>query len=111
MKLKPEIKQFIKDNLHLIDTDDWDTFWGLVKEEEGITQGVVRDIIFKGVHYEINVDSEIGITFLVQTTQHFAVGTKVGIRVAPDNIQIMHKPESDDEMVIDKDKQVQWVPV
>ena len=76
----------------------------LVKEEEGITKGVVRDIIFKGVHYEINVDSEIGITFLVQTTQHFAVGTKVGIRVAPDNIQIMHKPESDDEMVIDKDK-------
>ena len=76
----------------------------LVKEEEGITKGVVRDIIFKGVHYEINVDSEIGITFLVQTTQHFAVGTKVGIRVAPDNIQIMHTPESDDEMVIDKDK-------
>ena len=35
MKLKPEIKQFIKDNLNLIDADDWNTFWGLVKEEEG----------------------------------------------------------------------------
>lgn len=75
----------------------------LVKEEDGLTKGVVRDIIFKGVHYEINVDSEIGITFLVQTTQHFAVGTKVGVRVLPENIQIMHKPQSEDEMVIDKE--------
>lgn len=75
----------------------------LVKEEEGLTTGVVRDIIFKGVHYEINVDSAIGITFLVQTTQHFEVGTRVGIRVLPYNIQIMHKPQSEDEMVIDKE--------
>lgn len=75
----------------------------LVNVEDGITTGVVRDIIFKGVHYEINVDSEAGITFLVQTTQCYEVGAKVGITVDPDNIHIMHKPHSEDEKIIEKD--------
>ena len=44
MKLKPEIKQFIKDNLHLIDTDDWRTFWGLVENEEGKIFEDMQDI-------------------------------------------------------------------
>ena len=46
MKLKPEIKQFIKDNLHLIDTDDWDAFWGLVEEEGKIFKDMldVKDL-------------------------------------------------------------------
>ena len=69
----------------------------------GITHGIVRSIVFKGVHWEIRVESEIGITFLVQTTEHFAVGTKVGISVDPYNIQIMNKPAREDEQVFDKD--------
>ena len=46
MKLKPEIKQFIKDNLHLIDTDNWDAFWGLVEEEGKIFKDMldVKDL-------------------------------------------------------------------
>lgn len=71
----------------------------IVAPENGITTGTVKDIIFKGVHYEINIDCEIGVTFLVHSTQDYPVGSKVGIRVIPDNIQIMHKPVSEDEEV------------
>jgi len=71
--------------------------------DDGQTTGIVTSIVFKGVHYEIHVDSEIGIDFLVQTTEHHAVGSKVGISVDPDNIQIMHKPVSADEQVFKDD--------
>lgn len=76
----------------------------LVEPDQGITTGVVHDIIFKGVHYEIQVDSAIGIRFLVHTTRSYAPNTPVGIRVIPDNIQIMHKPVSEDEEIINKDR-------
>jgi spermidine/putrescine transport system ATP-binding protein len=71
---------------------------------EGRVSGEVVSIIFKGVHYEIQVKSDIGITFLVQTTQNFPVGSKVGINVIPDNFQIMHKPQSEDEEIMNKDE-------
>lgn len=71
---------------------------------KGQTHGTVRSIVFKGVHWEIRVESEIGITFLVQTTEHFDVGSHVGISVDPYNIQIMHKPLREDERVFDKDE-------
>ncbi len=75
----------------------------LSENGEGVTKGIVRSIIFKGVHYEIDVESDIGISFLVHTTKHFAKGTQVGINVIPYNIQIMHKPASIDEEKIDAD--------
>ncbi len=68
----------------------------LVKPEEGTIQGVVSHLIFKGVHYEMEVMAN-GFEWLVHSTQMFPVGTKVGIRVNPYNIQIMNKPESEDE--------------
>lgn len=68
--------------------------------EGGHTTGIVTSIIFKGVHYEIQVESAIGICFLVQTTQNFPVGSHVGINVIPDNFQIMHKPQSEDEEIL-----------
>ena len=71
--------------------------------ETGQTTGTVTSIIFKGVHYEIQVESAIGINFMVQTTLCFPVGSFVGIRVIPDNFQIMHKPQSEDEQILDKD--------
>lgn len=76
----------------------------LVMPESGQTTGVVRDVIFKGVHYEITVDSKLKLPILVQTTKEFKPGDKVGMCVAPDNIHIMHKPFSDDERVINKEK-------
>lgn len=38
--------------------------------------------------------------WLVQSTKMVPVGTKVGIKVDPFNIQIMKKPESEDEEAI-----------
>ena len=68
----------------------------LVKPEEGIIDGVVTHLIFKGVHYEMEVMAN-GYEWLVHSTDCFPVGTKVGISVDPFDIQIMNKPESEDE--------------
>jgi len=67
----------------------------LVKPNEGLIQGVVTHLIFKGVHYEMEVEAN-NFTWLVQSTEMFPVGTFVGIQVDPFNIQIMKKPESED---------------
>lgn len=68
----------------------------LVKPEEGTISGEVTHIIFKGVHYEMEVIAN-GFEWLVHSTDMFPVGTKVGIKVDPFDIQIMNKPESEDE--------------
>ena len=65
----------------------------------GILQGTVSHIIFKGVHYEMEVMAN-GFEWLVQSTRMFPVGTQVGLSVDPYNIQIMNKPASEDEEAI-----------
>ena len=69
----------------------------LVKPEDGTLQGVVTHLIFKGVHYEMEVTTPDGYEWLVHSTDMFPVGQKVGIHVDPFDIQIMNKPESEDE--------------
>lgn len=68
----------------------------LVKPDEGTIKGIVSHLIFKGVHYEMEVTAN-GYEWLVHSTSLFPVGTEVGIKVDPFNIQIMNKPESEDE--------------
>ena len=68
----------------------------LVAPGEGIIDGVVTHLIFKGVHYEMEVQAN-GYEWLVQSTRMRSVGTQVGIKVDPYNIQIMNKPASEDE--------------
>ena len=75
----------------------------LVAPENGTIQGVVTHLIFKGVHYEMEVTTN-GFEWLVHSTGMFPVGTAVGIRVDPFNIQIMHKPESEDEEAVAVDE-------
>lgn len=67
----------------------------LVKPEEGIMEGVVTHLIFKGVHYEMEVLAN-NYEWLVHSTDMFPIGTEVGIKVDPFDIQIMKKPESED---------------
>ena len=67
-----------------------------VEPERGIIKGVVSHIIFKGVHWEMEVEAG-GFTWLVQSTNMTPVGTEVGIYVRPENIQVMHKPQTEDE--------------
>lgn len=71
----------------------------LVPIEEGIITGEVTHLIFKGVHYEMEVMAN-GFEWLVQSTRMHSVGSKVGIKVDPFNIQIMNKPASEDEEAV-----------
>lgn len=68
----------------------------LTNPEDGILKGTVTHLIFKGVHYEMEVMVN-GFEWLVHSTGMFPVGTEVGIKVDPFNIQIMNKPASEDE--------------
>ena len=68
----------------------------LVKPEDGIITGRVTHLIFKGVHYEMEVVAN-GYTWLVHSTDMVPVGEEVGLWVNPFDIQIMNKPESEDE--------------
>lgn len=68
----------------------------LVKPEKGIITGRVTSLIFKGVHYEMEVMAN-GYEWLVWSTRLQAVGSEVGIKIEPSNIQVMHKPASEDE--------------
>ena len=72
----------------------------LVKPEDGTLCGVVTHLIFKGVHYEMEVTTPDGFEWLVHSTDMFPVGQKVGIHVDPFDIQIMNKPESEDEEAV-----------
>ena len=46
----------------------------LVKPEEGTLQGIVTHLIFKGVHYEMEVTTPDGYEWLVHSTDMFPVG-------------------------------------
>ena len=72
----------------------------LVKPGEGSLDGVVTHLIFKGVHYEMEVTTPNGFEWLVHSTDMFPVGQEVGIHVDPFDIQIMNKPASEDEEAI-----------
>ena len=71
----------------------------LVEPEQGTIRGKVVSLIFKGVHYEMEVEA-LGRNWLVHSTQMAPVGEEVGLFVDPFNIQIMKKPESEDEEAI-----------
>lgn len=75
----------------------------LVDVSQGIIEGVVTSILFKGVHYEMTAQAN-GLRWLIHSVNSAEVGGRVGIRVLPENIQIMHKPISKDEEVIKKDE-------
>lgn len=68
----------------------------LVPRGKGTLPGVVTNVIFKGVHYEMDVEAG-GYEWLVHSTRLKEVGSEVDISVDPFNIQVMNKPESEDE--------------
>ena len=62
----------------------------IVMAEEGMLTGQVESVTFKGVHYEIMVQSE-GYTWMVHSTAIAHVGDKVGMVIAPEDIHIMKR--------------------
>ena len=62
----------------------------IVSPEEAKITGTVRNITFKGVHYEILIETE-NRTYTVHTTDYAEVGRKVGLKLGPEDIHVMWK--------------------
>ena len=60
----------------------------ITEPEKGIITGTVTSVIFKGVHYEITVESGKN-EVVIQSTRKSEVGKKVGLTVEPEGIHIM----------------------
>lgn len=62
----------------------------LVGQADGVLEGKVKHVTFKGVHYEmlVEVDDDI---WMVHSTLKKDVGNVIGIRIDPENIHVMKK--------------------
>ena len=63
-----------------------------VDADQGHLRGTVTNITFKGMQYDIIVDFK-GFKWLIQTTDYQPVGTRVWIRLNPEDIHVMKKSE------------------
>lgn len=76
----------------------------IVPYGKGQWNGEIISKLFIGVHYEMLVQSEDGkVEWLLQNYDQHEVGEKIGMKVDPENIQIMHKPKSEAESAIEID--------
>ena len=62
----------------------------MTRPEDGIIRGTVISVIFKGMHYEITVQSGKN-EIVIQSVHSAKIGDSVGMTVDPDNIHIMIK--------------------
>ena len=58
----------------------------------GRPAGVVNDVIFKGVHFEMHVECE-GREWLIHSTRACTPGETIGMRIGPNEIHIMARSE------------------
>ena len=63
----------------------------IVSPSKGHITGMVQDVIFKGVHYEMRILDGEGFLWKVHSTRSARVGHMAGMRIGPDEIHIMHK--------------------
>ena len=59
-------------------------------EDKAKITGIVKSVTFKGVHYEMVIES-YDFNWLVHSTKAANVGAAVGIDFTPDDIHIMNK--------------------
>jgi spermidine/putrescine transport system ATP-binding protein len=62
----------------------------IVEENEGFFNGVVKSTTFKGVHYEMIIESG-GVSWIIHSTRMRSAGIQVGLRIDPYDIHIMKK--------------------
>ena len=62
----------------------------VVSPVEGQLVGVVNDVIFKGVHFEMHVECE-GREWLIHSTRACTPGETIGMRIGPNEIHIMSR--------------------
>ena len=72
---------------------------------QGILDAKITSKLFIGMHYEMlaQADRENAFEWLLQNYDSYEVGTTVGLYVRPENIQIMHKPKTQEEEAIEID--------
>lgn len=75
----------------------------VVAPEKGAIVGTVTSVVFKGVHYEITVESGKN-EIVIQSTKTAAVGSQVGLNVEPDGIHIMIPEHTLNKIESDVDK-------
>lgn len=68
----------------------------------GRVDGIVRQSVFIGVYYEMEIEAG-GLTWLCQNTTNYNVGERVSLDVIPFNIQVMNKPKTKDEEAMEID--------
>ncbi len=66
----------------------------LVPEDMGMFSGVVRSVVFMGVHYEMIVETK-NFKWLVHSTDYEPEGSYVGMTLTPDDIHIMKPSEEE----------------
>ena len=64
----------------------------VVSPVEGQLVGVVNDVIFKGVHFEMHVECD-GREWLIHSTRACIPGETIGMRIGPNEIHIMARSE------------------
>ena len=89
----PLFPEFTEGIANLVDVVIRPEDFYVAEEKDGRINGTVESVIFKGVHYEIKVKSDDGIEWLVQNVDPAVVGSRVGLYVDPDDIQIMRRSE------------------
>ena len=62
----------------------------IVGEDVGMLTGTVESVLFKGVHYEMMIDTG-SMKWKVHSTSMQPVGSRVGLTIVPFNIHIMRK--------------------
>ena len=62
----------------------------IVPMKDSMLTGLVTNVTFKGMNYDIIVDFK-GFKWLIQTTDFSPVGARIGIKIDPDGIHIMKK--------------------
>ena len=66
--------------------------------EAAMFHGKVRSCIFKGVHYEMFVETPDGYEIMIQDYNSFEVGSEVGMMIKPADIHVMHKERTENDV-------------
>lgn len=68
----------------------------ITTDDKGMLVGKVNSVTFKGVHYEIEVESE-NTKWIIHNIKSASVGSTVGLIIDPEAIHIMRKVETDEK--------------
>ena len=68
----------------------------IVKKKNAKLTGVVKSIVFRGVHHEIVVETQYR-DYLVHTTDYYKPGLEVGLTFGPDDIHVMYRMDWEQE--------------